>query len=74
MIQKVSNMSIDSQIEEMTVGTSSLLSNLIKNQSLLDQNVHIDANFPNVNNHTQIEEALNNLVNMAAMRASGYKD
>ena len=74
MIQRVSNMSIDPQIDKMTVGTSNLLSNLIKNQSLLDQNVHIDANFPNVNNHTQIEEAFNNLVNMAAMRASGYRD
>ena len=74
MIQQVSSMSIDSQIDQMTAGTSQLLSNLIKNQSLLDQNVHIDANFPNVNNHTQIEEAFNNLVNMAAMRASGYRD
>jgi hypothetical protein len=32
----------------------------------LDQNVHIEANFPNVQSHTEIELALNNLVNSAS--------
>lgn len=32
----------------------------------MDQNVHIEANFPNVQSHTEIETALNNLVNSAA--------
>ena len=36
---------------------------------MLNQNVHIDAQFPNVTNSTEIEDALNNLVNMAAQRA-----
>lgn len=35
----------------------------------VDQNVHIDANFPNVKNSSEIEDALNNLVNIASMRA-----
>jgi len=43
-------------------------------KSTLDQNVHIEANFPNVTQHTEIEQAFNNLVNMASMRASGYRD
>ena len=33
---------------------------------ILDQNVHIEANFPNVKNSTEIEDALNNLVNRAS--------
>lgn len=35
----------------------------------LNQNVHIEANFPNVSNSREIEEAFNNLVNMASQRA-----
>lgn len=36
----------------------------------LQQDVHIDATFPNVTSHTEIEDALNNLVNAAAQRVS----
>lgn len=32
----------------------------------LDQNVHIEASFPNVQSHTEIELALNNLINSAS--------
>ena len=32
----------------------------------LDQHVHIEANFPNVQSHTEIETALNNLINSAS--------
>ena len=46
----------------------------IDTNNTLDQNVHIEANFPNVTQHTEIEQAFNNLVNMASMRASGYRD
>ena len=35
---------------------------------ILEQNVHIDAQFPNVRNAAEIEEALNNLVNAASQR------
>ena len=35
----------------------------------LDQNVHITAEFPNVQNHTEIEEAFENLINQAAQFA-----
>ena len=36
----------------------------------LEQNVHIEANFPNVESASQIEEALNNLVQLASQRAN----
>ena len=42
--------------------------------SQLDQNIHIEANFPNVTQHTEIEQAFENLVNMASMHASKYRD
>ena len=32
----------------------------------LEQQVHIEANFPNVQSHTEIETALNNLINAAS--------
>ena len=34
----------------------------------LEQNVHIEANFPNVQSHTEIETAIENLVNVASQR------
>ena len=36
----------------------------------LEQNVHIEANFPNVESALEIEEALNNLVQLASQRAN----
>ena len=35
----------------------------------LEQNVHIEASFPNANNRNEIEEAFNNLVNIASQKA-----
>lgn len=35
----------------------------------LEQNVHIEASFPNVSDHNEIEEALNNLINRASQYA-----
>ena len=40
----------------------------VANGNGLEQNVHIDATFPNVRNAAEIEEALNNLTNAAAQR------
>lgn len=63
-------------IREVTSAmNSSLLSRLAGNitgfgasSNELAQNVHIEASFPNVTNHNEIEEALNNLVNAAAQK------
>jgi hypothetical protein len=35
----------------------------------LEQNVHIEATFPNVSQSHEIEDAFNNLINIAAQRA-----
>jgi hypothetical protein len=40
------------------------------NQGTLEQNVHIEANFPNATNHDEIEEAFGNLVNLASQYAN----
>ena len=39
------------------------------NSAIIEQQVHIEASFPNVNSKRQIEEAFNDLVNLAAQRA-----
>ena len=39
------------------------------NKDEINQNVHIEASFPNVDSKREIEEALNDLVNVAAQRA-----
>ena len=39
------------------------------NNQTLEQNVHIEASFPNVTDHFEIEQALNNLVNRASQFA-----
>lgn len=36
----------------------------------LEQNVHIEANFPNVSNRNEIEEAFNNIINRASQYAN----
>ncbi len=40
------------------------------NNGTLEQNVHIEANFPNATNHNEIEEAFSNLVNLASQYAN----
>ena len=51
---------------------SSLSANNLNNSAFngneLEQNVHIDATFPNVTNSHEVEDAINNLVNMATQR------
>ena len=54
-------------LERLSIASSN--NNFANNvNGMLDQNVHIEANFPNVKNSHEIEDALNNLVNMAAQR------
>jgi hypothetical protein len=37
---------------------------------ILEQQVSIEAHFPNVTNHSEIEEAFNNLINTASQYAN----
>ena len=48
---------------------SAINNTLTNGNGNLEQAVHIDATFPNVNSKRQIEEALSELVNLAAQRA-----
>ncbi len=65
-----------SMINDVGISTMSRMEN-IKNKSLfgsepskesIEQNVKIDANFPNVNSKREIEEAFSDLVNLAAQK------
>lgn len=40
------------------------------NQDVLEQNVHIEASFPNVVDHNEIEQAFENIVNLASQYAN----
>jgi len=53
------------QMQSITAGNAMAISNVIGKDEL-EQVVHIDAQFPNVTNSNEIEDALNNLVNRAA--------
>ena len=58
------------EITSLDSGIGEILSTTTSENGTIDQNVHIDANFPNVTDHNQIEQAFNNLVNIASMYAS----
>lgn len=60
-------------LARMAGATASGISGGNGNNGALEQNVHIDAQFPNVHNAAEIEQALNNLVNAASQRAMEYK-
>ena len=51
------------------IGNIGLNSLIPTDKEELEQNVHIEASFPNVNSKKEIEEAFNDLVNLAAQRA-----
>ena len=50
-------------------GSNTMLASLDSGNGTLEQNVHIDANFPNVQSSKEIEDAINNLTNVASQRA-----
>jgi len=69
-----SRMSIAGALDSLAASQAGLLNTLYNQHSQLDQNVHIEANFPNVTQHTEIEQAFENLVNIASMHASKRVD
>lgn len=52
------------------LGNSFHASGVSSNDNSLEQNVEIHAEFPNATNHTEIEEAFDNLINRAAQYAN----
>ena len=67
---------ISSLNDSLISRASSLTSGLVANPNLgnsgqqeIQQNVSIEANFPNVSSRTEIEDAFKNLVNVASQHA-----
>lgn len=69
IMRNITNMLGSSVLGKLAAATAGNLSTDVGGD-ILEQNVHIDAQFPNVKDSREIEEALNNLVNMASMRAN----
>ena len=60
---------IDLQSSSSQLGGSLSAPGFNSNTGTLEQNVHIEANFPNVSHSEEIEEAFSNLVNLASQYA-----
>ena len=62
---------IDVNAKQLSQGIGLLQPATIKedNREILEQQVHIQAEFPNVNDHNEIEEAFNSLINTASQYA-----
>jgi len=58
---------ISTRLSSLNSGSNNINNN--RSTESVDQNVNIQASFPNVNSKREIEEALNDLVNLAAQRA-----
>ena len=69
IMRNITNILGSSVLGKLAAATASNFNTSVGND-VLEQNVHIDAQFPNVKDSREIEDALNNLVNMASMRAN----
>lgn len=61
---------IDSQASMASMFSMSAMAGVSSNTETLEQTVTIHAEFPNATNHSEIEEAFNNLVNRASQYAN----
>jgi hypothetical protein len=68
LIDSLSNSLLD-RINNLTSALSSSIGNISTGSSQLEQNVKIEASFPNVSSSSEIEKAFNNLVNSASQYA-----
>ena len=61
--------SMMSRIMGLSSGLNIPISDISASSDTLEQDVHIEAHFPNAQNSHEIEDAFNNLVNIASQRA-----
>lgn len=61
--------SMMSRVMGLSSGFNMPISDISAASDTLEQDVHIEAHFPNVQNSSEIEDAFNNLVNIASQRA-----
>ena len=62
------NLSMLSRMAGSINGVQNSSNSIAADSDTLEQNVHIDATFPGVKDAREIEQALNNLVNVASQR------
>ena len=68
IVRQVTDSIGSSVLAKLSSLSANNLSNDVFDGNQLEQNVHIDATFPNVTNSHEVEDAINNLVNMATQR------
>ena len=61
--------SLSNRLEEMIAASRPAETELNPNAQEIEQTVHIEASFPNVTDRNEIQQAFNNLINIAAQRA-----
>ena len=63
---------IDLNAKQASLGMGNLIASTVKDEAVqtLEQEVHITAEFPNVSDHNEVEEALKNLMNTASQYAN----
>lgn len=61
---------IDSSMLDKIAQASDFINQTTSGDNVINQDVHIDASFPNVQSAAEIERAFNNLVNLATQRAN----
>lgn len=73
IVREISGLMNNSIYEQLrSLKANQMLNKDVPTQDNLEQQVHIDANFPGVKDSKEIENAFNNLVNIAAQRI--YRD
>ena len=63
------NANVMDRLFSFSTGFGIPMSDISASSDTLEQNVHIEASFPNVQNSKEIEDAFNNLVNIASQHA-----
>ncbi|MGN0992887.1 MAG: hypothetical protein ACI4PE_03105 [Bacilli bacterium] len=63
-----------SRLAQLGSGINAPTGAIAASTDTIEQNVHIDATFPGVQNAKEIEDALNNLVNRASQRTYRKKN
>jgi hypothetical protein len=67
------NLSYLDTLNEISGVRAPSIKSVTTDSGVVEQKVQIDATFPNVKDHKEVEQALNNLVNVAAQRAMQNK-
>ena len=63
------NANVMDRLFSLSTGFGIPMSDISASSDTLEQNVHIEASFPNVQNSKEIEDAFNNFVNIASQHA-----